>query len=273
MVYLKILPNQMDLKIKDRVALVCGSSKGIGFAVAKQLAKEGAYVMLNSRNEREAAEAANAINAICDLRADFACGDLAEHSTCKDIVSHAIEKWGSVDILINNTGGPPPKNFIDASDEDWENCFRNLLLSSIRLTKLVAPLMINNKWGRIITIGSTLMKEPSAEMVLSCTMRSAVVSYMKSISYVLAPHGITVNTISTGGVTTDRLTSLFKDIAKSNGLNLSQQLSAAAASIPLKRFASPDEFAQGVLFLASENSSYITGECLSIDGGLTKSAF
>ena len=263
----------MDLKIKNKVALVCGSSKGIGFAIAKELVKEGAYVMLNSRNKFEANKAAKELNISYNSRAAFTCGDLSEYSTCKNVVNSTIQKWGTIDILINNTGGPPPKNFFDTSEEDWDKCFKNILMSSIRLSKLVTPYMIKNNWGRIITIGSTLMKEPSAEMVLSCTMRSAVVSYMKSISYVLAPHGITVNTISTGGVNTSRLTSLFTEIARNEDVDLNQKLSEAAASIPVKRFASPEEFAQGILFLASANSSYITGECLAIDGGLTKSAF
>lgn len=263
----------MNLNIKNKVAIVCGSSKGIGFAIAKELAKEGVYVMINSRNELEASKAVKELNSSCNSIAEFTCGDIAEFATCEKIVNSTINKWGTIDILVNNTGGPSPKNFLDTSEEDWEKCFQNLLMSPIRLTKLVSPYMIKNNWGRIITIGSTLMKEPSGEMVLSATMRSAIVSYMKSISYVLAPYNITVNTISTGGVTTDRLTSLFEQIASNEGVDLNQKLSDAAASIPLKRFASPEEFAQGIIFLASNNSSYITGECLSIDGGLTKSAF
>lgn len=263
----------MDLNIKNKVAIVCGSSKGIGFAIAQELVNEGVFVMLNSRSEIEAKNAVQELNASYNSMADYTCGDLAEYATCEKIVNSTLDKWGSIDILVNNTGGPPPKNFLNTSEADWEKCFQNVLMSPIRLTKLVSPYMIKNNWGRIITIGSTLMKEPSGEMVLSATMRSAIVSYMKSISYILAPYNITVNTISTGGVSTDRLTSLFNQIASNEGVDLNQKLSEAASSIPLKRFATPKEFVQGIIFLASTNASYITGECLAIDGGLTRSAF
>ena len=263
----------MDLNLKSKVAIVCGSSKGIGFAIAKGLAREEAKVMLISRNEEEVCASAKELAQRYRSDVEYISGDLASLETCSKLVNYTISKWGKIDILINNTGGPPPNNFMNTTEEDWEKCYQSILMSSIRLTKLVSPSMIQNKWGRIITIGSTLMKEPSAEMVLSCTMRSAIVSYMKSISYVLAADGITVNTISTGGVTTDRLRSLFESAAHREGVDLTKKLSEAASSIPLKRFATPDEFSQAIVFLASEKSSYITGECLTIDGGLTKSAF
>lgn len=263
----------MDLKLKGKNAIVCASSKGIGYAVAKGLLKEGVNVIINSRNEEECEKAAKSLHSISDSKVLPVPGDLANPLTPEIIFKEATKKFGGIDILFNNCGGPPMKSILETENSDWGNAYNSILMSSVRLTKLVIPKMISKKWGRIITLGSSVMKEPSSQMVLSATFRAAVVSFMKSISSELAPHGVTVNTISTGGVITERLKNLVLESSKRQGISYAEALSSASKSIPVKRLASPEEFSQAIIFLSSELSSYITGECLSIDGGLTRAAF
>tara|TARA_Y100001968_G_C19435806_1_gene759592 strand:+ start:1886 stop:2677 length:792 start_codon:yes stop_codon:yes gene_type:complete len=263
----------MDLKLNGKTAIICASSKGIGYSVACGLAKEGVNVIINSRNEDECNSSASYIKSISTVKVLSVPGDLSKSITAPKIVEKALNHFGRIDILFNNCGGPPMKSFLETNDDQWEDAYNSVLMSTIRMTRLVAPQMISQKWGRIITLGSSLMKEPTPQMVLSCTCRAAVLAFMKAISYDLAPHGVTANTISTGGVSTERLKKLVKLSSEKQGISFEEALSASTNTIPMKRFASPDEFSQLIIFLASELSSYITGECLSIDGGLIKSAF
>lgn len=263
----------MELGLKDRVAIVMGGSKGIGRAIAHGLSMEGAQVIIVARTSDVLDETAKEIAAASggDVRA--VAGDVCEVGLAEKLVDLALSEWGRLDVLINNAGGPPPKSFLDADEEDWTQAIQTNLMSTIRMCRVAAPVMKEQRWGRIITIGSTVMKEPSPQMVLSATARAGVTAFTKAISTELAPHGVTANTIATGGVQTDRLVSLFKAISDTGDKSLDEMLADAAASIPIGRFASPEEFSQMIIFLASEAGRYITGECISVDGGLMKSAF
>jgi len=263
----------MELGFKDRVAVVTGASKGIGHGIAHGLANEGVRTIIVARTKAPLAEAARQIESDTGIESLAVDGDVRDTALADNIVQIAMEKWGRVDILVNNAGGPPPMNFLEAGNQDWNDALELNLLGSIRMCRAVVPVMKAQKWGRIITIGSTVMKEPSPQMVMSATARAGVTAFMKAISIELAADGITANTIATGGVQTERLVSLFETIATKNDQSVDTLLENAAASIPMGRFASPAEFAQMIVFLASEAGGYITGECISVDGGLSKSAF
>lgn len=263
----------MDLGLREKNAIVCGSSRGIGNGIARELAKEGVNLVINSRETDQLIKEKFYIEEKYKVKVIAVPGDISDMKTTEELYKQCINEYGKIDILVNNCGGPPPKSYREIDEDEWYKYFELLLMSSIRMTKLATPSMVEQKWGRIITIGSTIMREPTSKMVLSATLRAATATFMKSISSELAEYNITVNTISTGGVKTGRLISLFEESAKSEGIGLNESLERAANSIPIKRFAEVEEFVQGIIFLCSTKSSYITGECLSIDGGLLKSSY
>jgi len=263
----------MKLGLDERVAIVVGASKGIGKAIAHGLSKEGCRVLIVARSADILEETAKLISADTGNEVLAVSGNVCDAKLAERLVDSALKKWGHLDILVNNAGGPPPKTFLEADDEDWSQAIQLNLMSTIRMCRAAAPVMKEQNWGRIITIGSTVMKEPSPQMVMSATARAGMTAFSKAISIELAPFGITVNTIATGGVQTDRLTSLFQTIADKGDQTLDEMLDNAAKSIPIGRFASPEEFAETMVFLASEAGRYVTGECIAVDGGLAKSAF
>tara|TARA_B100001094_G_C17829007_1_gene622262 strand:- start:198 stop:737 length:540 start_codon:yes stop_codon:yes gene_type:complete len=173
-------------------------------------------------------------------------------------------------ILINNSGGPPIGNFLEHDIENWYKYVDQNLFSTIRLTKLFSKNMIENKWGRIINITSTNAIEPSSEMVISSTLRSAISAYSKSVSLTLAQTGVTINTICPGGVSTDRLLNLIKSKSERDNVTEKKALSAAQNSIPMGRFAKPEELGSLVSFLCSQHADYLTGRVYCFDGGLVK---
>ena len=263
----------MELGLKGRVAIVTGASKGIGFAASKALAQEGADLVICSRDESNLKKASEEISTATKSRVFTLAGDVTAPDLADELAKMAMDQFNRIDIVINNSGGPPPKSLTETDMKDWEYALNLNFLSSVRLTKAVLPIMKEASWGRIITIGSTLMKEPDPGMILSASARAAMTAFMKSLSFEVAKEGITINTIATGGVETERLQSLIKNAAESTGEPFEKVLAESAESIPIGRFAKPDEFVKAIVFLASEAGSYITGECLAIDGGLMKSAF
>lgn len=263
----------MNISLVDKIALVTGGSRGIGQAAAMAFSQQGAKVAIVARNPADLKSTASEIFSLTGNEVLQIQSDVRDPMSAQRCVSKVVDEWGAVDILVNNSGGPPPKGFLEASSDDWENALQLNLLSCIRFTTAVAPLMMERKWGRIITVGSTLMKEPSAQMVLSAAARAGSVAFLKAVSLELAPHGVTVNSIATGGVETQRLYSLFKTIADKEGKDVHEAIESAASGIPVGRFASPEEFVQIMVFLASEASSYVTGTCVAVDGGLSKGAF
>jgi 3-oxoacyl-[acyl-carrier protein] reductase len=263
---------QLDLGLENKVAIVTGASKGIGYAIANTLALAGAKVLMVSRNEVSLAEAIKCIGEAGGQAASLA-GDMADPSMPTLALEKANKLWGPVDILVNNAGGPPMGSFLEHDEAVWENVLQQNLLGFIRFTQAVAPDMKKNGWGRIISISSTVAKEPSPQMVLSATARAGLSAFTKAVSIELAPSNITVNVICPGGVLTDRLDQLLRLRAERELANYATLLKSAQESIPAQRFARPSEIADVALFLASTLGAYVTGVSLSVDGGLSKGYF
>jgi len=258
----------MDLGIAGRVAIVSASSKGIGRAVAIALAREGASITLCARGEDALNNTASEIK---KLRAKVLAipADVSRFEDIKKVVDTTINEFGRVDILINNAGGPPPGYFEDFDDEDWLAAFNLTFLSARRFTYLVLEHMKAQKWGRIINMTSISVKEPIDNLILSNAIRLAVVGMAKTLSKQVAQHNITINNIATGITKTDRIIRLAEAKAKEDGTSVEDALRKMAADIPLGRIAEPEEIANLVVFLASERASFITGNTIQIDGGMS----
>jgi 3-oxoacyl-[acyl-carrier protein] reductase len=263
----------VDYELEGRVALVTGGSAGMGYASAKALAEQGVNVVLIARDPDKLAAARDTLTASTSAEVEIIAGDVREKWLAQKAVNLANERWGHVDILVNNAGGPPMGGFLEQDEETWDQALEQNLKSVIRFTGAVAPQMIDRGWGRVINITSTLAKEPSGPMVLSSTARAAVSAFSKSISAELAGQGVTINTLCPGGVLTDRLNSLLVTSAERQDKSYDEVLEASQSSIPIGRFADPSEFADMVLFLASERGRYVTGTTIMVDGGLTRGVF
>ena len=259
----------MNLGIKNKVAIVTGASTGIGFSIAQSLASSGVKVLLVSRNIKKLKMAVKKIHA-SGGKVDYISADVSKTSAAKRVVKKCLRKWNNVHILINNTGGPPPGNLIDQNEKNWNFAIQNNLLSVVRFSKEVIPIMRKNKWGRIITIGSTIAKEPTPQMILSATSRGGLAAFTKAIAINFAKDNISANIISPGGILTERFINLVKVAAKNEKKNYSDKLSEIKKNIPAGRIAKPEEIASAAVFLASDLSGYINGVDLSIDGAFTK---
>ena len=251
-----------------RVAVVTGGSKGIGLGIVKEFINKQINVLVIARNEKSLLDLKTKYN---PDQIETLAGDVSDVNLPKKALDLALCKWGRVDILVNNAGGPPADSFLVHDEKAWMSAFEKNLMSVIRFSTIFAPIMKQNNWGRILSITSTIAKEPSPMMVLSATMRAGVAAFNKSISTELAPYNITVNAICPGGVLTDRLISLVKKISSRNNKSFDEALKESENSIPIKRFASTEEIAKTAYFLCSQNGSYVTGVQLSVDGGLSKS--
>lgn len=259
----------MNLGLDGRVAIVCGASKGMGFACAEALALEGAKVLMVARDEAALNDAAQRVVTKGGVVLPFA-GDVRDPDLAGLAVSRCKELWGPVDVLVNNAGGPPMGSFSEHDGAAWETAIQTNLLSVVRFCKAVAPDMKKKKWGRIISITSTVAKEPSPAMVLSATTRAGVSAFSKTLAIELAQFNISVNVICPGGVLTDRLAGLLQTRAEREKRDYQEILLESQQSIPAKRFAYPEEIADVILFLASERGGYVNGVSLSVDGALTK---
>lgn len=260
-----------NLYNKKKVAIVTGASKGVGFGILENLAKSGFNVIGVSRNKKNLVKAQNLIFKNFGIKITILRADLSHLNSPQKIVNECIKKFGRIDILVNNTGGPPPLNISQTNNKDWHDAYKNNLMSVVNLIKYTIPIMKKNKWGRILTISSTVAKEPPPSMVLSASMRAGVIAFNKAVSIDLAKYNINSNVLCLGGVLTDRLLSLIKLGAKKKRINVKKELKNIENIIPAKRIASIHEIANTAAFLLSEKNTYITGQSISIDGGLSKS--
>ena len=260
------------MRFTNKNAVVLAGSKGIGAAFALALYKEGANVVCVSRNLDNLENLKKIVPKNENLFLNYQ-GDVSDKKFAKNLRSFTDNNLGLVDILFLNSGGPPPGDYKSVSEKDWEKAIEGLLMGQIRIFQEFAPIMQKNNYGRIINLGSSVMQEPSEDMILSSTVRAAMATFCKAASISLAKNCVTVNTISTGGVKTERLLNLFRKPAEEEGISLDEKLSETEALIPINRFAEPIEFIQLILFLASEPASYVTGQTIGIDGGLLKATF
>jgi 3-oxoacyl-[acyl-carrier protein] reductase len=256
----------MDLGIRGKVALVCASSKGIGRAAAYALAGEGVHLAICSRDEGALRATAADLHAATGAEVLAVPADLRRAEDIQHLVDATVGRYGRLDILINNTGGPPPGRFEAHDDAAWQTAFETLLLSVVRLTRLAIPHMRRERWGRIITVTSTSVKQPIPNLILSNALRAAVTGLCKTLSAELAPEGITVNTVAPGRILTDRLISLYggsEDAARGG----------AAAGVPIGRVGEPPDMGNTIAYLCSEQAGYLTGVTIQVDGGLVGSLF
>jgi 3-oxoacyl-[acyl-carrier protein] reductase len=260
----------MDLGLKGKIAMVGGASKGLGFAVARALAGEGAQVCIASRDAAAIERAADTIRTETGGSPLAVAADLSRADGVAAWHQAAITHFGGVDLLFANTGGPPTGTALSFDDRAWQCAFELLLMSVVRSIRLVVPSMARRGGGAILIGTSSSVKEPLPNLALSNVLRSAVTSLAKTLSAEVAPQKIRVNTIIPGRIATDRLLQLDEINANRQGLSLPDHQARAAASIPLGRYGTPDDFGRVGAFLLSDAASYITGASVQVDGGLIK---
>lgn len=263
--------NTMDLQLKGKTAIVLASTKGLGRATALTLASEGANVAICGRDETALEETARTIEQVSGKAPLALIVDVRQGADIERLVQATAERFGTVDILINNAGGPPAGTFDQMTDDMWQQAFEQNLLSYVRAIRAVLPYMRKQKFGRIINFASSSIKEPIANLILSNTFRTGIVGLAKTLSTELGPDGILINTIGPGRIATDRIVML--DELAANRLHTDKETirKESEAKIPLGRYGEPEEFARVVTFLASPANSYVTGQSILIDGGLVKS--
>jgi len=262
---------EMDLGLKDRVALVAAASRGIGYAAALELAREGARVFLCSRQERHASEAAEKIHQ--ETGADVAgiAADVTSDADVEAFVRLAQERAGRVDVCVTNAGGPPSTVFADTDLDMFRSAFELNALSAIRLARLVVPGMRERKWGRIINVTSISVKQPVDGLLLSNTVRAGLTGWAKTVSNEVAADGVTVNNVAPGYTLTERQDELAEARSKATGKSKQETIASWAEQTPIRRMAKAEEIAAAIAFLASERASYITGVTLQVDGGWIRS--
>jgi len=261
----------MDLGLKNRVAIVAAASRGIGFACARELAREGARVFLCSRDANRASEAAKKIHEETGADAAGIACDVTNDADAQAFVNLAIERGGQIDVCVTNAGGPPAKVFAETDLDLFRKAFEQNALSAIRFAKLVLPGMLERNWGRIINITSVSVKQPIDGLLLSNTVRAGLTGWAKTVSNEVAAQGVTVNNVAPGYTLTERQDELAQVRGKTAGKSKQEIIESWALQAPIHRMAQPDEIAAAVAFLASERASYITGVTLAVDGGWVRS--
>ena len=251
----------MDLGIKNKVALVLASSKGLGKAVALELAKEGAKVIICGTDAEALANTKAEIEAIATNQVVAFVSDITDEKQRKSLVTESVNAFGPIEILVTNAGGPASGPFEQFNLEDWKNIYNSLFLSAVDIIQQVLPAMKAQGFGRILTITSITLKQPADNLISSNAVRTSLLGLVKSLSNEVAAFGITVNNLMPGYTRTNRLQELIEKNPKVNEVK---------ETIPMKRFGKPSEFAAAAAFLVSERASYITGQSLAVDGGWIK---
>jgi len=263
----------MDLGLRGKVALVAAASRGLGRAVAYELANEGATVMMCARgaDALEAARADIAAKTGADVRAVVA--DLSVREQIDLVAKSTLAAFGRVDVLVTNAGGPPAGVFEKHEWDTWERAVNLTLRSAVELTRAVLPGMRERKWGRVINVTSITVKQPVDNLILSNSIRAAVTGFARTLATEVATDGITVNNMLPGYTRTERVEQLADSTAAKEGRTRRDILARFESEIPMKRLGEPDEFAALAAFLASERASYITGQSIAVDGGWIKALY
>lgn len=260
----------MDLFLKDKRALVTGASRGLGYATALGLAREGCQVVINSRNADRVMDAASSIAQQTGSATYAIPGDLADSGFLSRLVAETAARLGGLDVLVTNTGGPPAGKFTDFDDSAWQKAVDLSLLSHVRLIRAALPYLRQSLAASVLTITSYSVKQPIANLVLSNSVRAATVGLTKSLALELGNEGIRFNSILPAWTQTERVVELMTHRARLNGTSVEEELSRQSKESPLGRMARPEEFANAAVFLLSPAASYITGVMLSVDGGMYK---
>jgi len=260
----------MDLGLKGRVGLVAAASKGLGRAAAMELAREGARLAILARSDRLEATAEE-IRSQTGAEVLAIRADLTRPEQIQAAVRQTFDRFGQIDILILNAGGPPPGEFLALTEVDWETAYQLTVMSAVRLCYAVVPHMIERGSGSIVATQSYLIKQPMPNLILSNALRLAVIGLVKSLADELGPKGIRVNSINPAWTSTDRVEQLMADRARRAGTTPEQEAAKAAGEIPLGRMGTVEEYGRAIAWLASPAASFIHGHALLFDGGLVRS--
>jgi len=260
----------MDFGIAGRVALVCGSSQGLGRAISDVLAAEGADVVINSRSADKLETVRAQIAEASGANVHAAAADLTDPAAVDHIVRAAEQAFGKIDILVTNTGGPPAGAFEDHSPEVWRNAIAQNFESVVNLTRAVLPGMKERRWGRIVNVTSVSVEQPVDSLILSNAIRAGVTGFAKTVSNEVASFNVTVNNVLPGFTHTERSRHLAEKVAERDGITVEQAYEAWEGEIPMGRLADPPEFGAVAAFLCSEQASYVTGQSIAVDGGWIK---
>lgn len=263
----------MDLGLANKVALVAAGSRGLGRAVAEELAAEGASLLLCARDGRVLAETAAAIAEKSGAHVLAVPADVTLIDEIKHVVEAGTERFGRIDILVTNAGGPPAGRFDQLTHGQWEQATRLTLFSAIELARQVLPGMKERRWGRILNITSIAVKQPVENLMLSNSLRAGLTGFARTLANEVATEGITVNNILPGYTRTERLDELAEMMATRQGISPDEFRSKWEQEIPMGRLGEPHEFAALAAFLVSERASYITGTSIQVDGGWIRSLF
>lgn len=259
----------MDLGLKNKNAVVLASTSGLGLGVAEALADEGARVAISGRNPERLASAMDRLSSHGDrIRGEEL--DVTITRALRGYLDRVQEDWGGVDILVTNAGGPPPGTALDIREDTLEQAFELTLKSAFVAISAVLPGMRKRKWGRIVAMTSSSVRQPIPSLALSNTLRAGLTGYLKSLAGEVGRDGVTVNSICTGMFATDRLSELFEVRAKKSGHSVKQERQATINTIPVGRLGDPREFGDMVAFMASEKAAFLNGVALPFDGGALK---
>jgi 3-oxoacyl-[acyl-carrier protein] reductase len=261
----------MDLNIAQRVALVCGSSSGLGFAIADALAREGCAVALNGRDTERLDQAVERIGRVNGCAVMGFAADVSVPAQVDRLVDDVVSQFGRLDILVANAGGPPAATAAEVPLADWQRALDLNLLSTINLCRAAIPGMRERRWGRVLCLTSVAAKQPLGDLALSTTARAGVLGFAKSLADEVAADGVTVNVLCPGYMRTQRSIELMERRAQASGETVETVTERLATSIPARRMGEPAELAAVATFLASDRASYVTGVVLQVDGGFIRS--
>jgi 3-oxoacyl-[acyl-carrier protein] reductase len=260
----------LEYHIDGKTALVAASSQGLGKAIAEGLLKEGANVMISGRDEFKLRLVTEELSSVYPGKIAYTKADVTKVEEIKQLVASTVKQFGTLTILVNNAGGPPQGSFETITDEQWQNGFELNLLSYIRLIREALP-YLKKQGGKIINIASTSIKEPIPGLILSNTFRTGIVGLSKTLAQEFAPFNILINTVAPGRISTERSKQIDEGNAKKLNLTSDEVEAKVKETIPLKRYGTPEEFANVVVFLCSDANTYMTGSSFLVDGGMVKS--
>ena len=263
----------MQTGLKDRVAIVAAASQGLGYAVAAGFAAEGAKLAICSRDNERIRSAADKLREQHHADVLSLAVDVTDPAAVERLVAATAERFGRIDICVTNGGGPPARSFLDTTNEEWQRAVATNFLSAVYFAKQVIPHMQRAKWGRFITITSVSVKQPVPELVYSNAVRTSVVGLVKSLANEFGKDGILVNNVGPGFTATARLKELAASKAKASGISEQEIFAHWAADTAIKRVGTPEEFADVVVWLASDRASNITGQTILVDGGSYRGTF